>query len=79
MPISLRIPPETNSRLQALADKKGKTKTALILEALDEKYNLKKSRRELNRELSGWMSPDEGTELREAAAVFDKVDERDWP
>ena len=34
MPISLRIPPETNSRLQALADKKGKTKTELILEAL---------------------------------------------
>lgn len=78
MTISLRIPPKTNSRLQALAAKKGKTKTALILEALDEKYNFKKSRRELIRESAGWMSPVEGAELREATAVFDNVDDGDW-
>ena len=78
MPISLRIPLKTNSRLQALATQKGKTKTALILEALDEKYNLKKSRRELIRESAGWMPPDEGAELREATAVFDNVDDGDW-
>ncbi len=56
---------------------KGKTKTALILEALEEKYNLKKSRRDLIRESAGWLSADEAAELREAMAIFDQVDEED--
>jgi predicted transcriptional regulator len=78
MPISVRLPPEINSRLKELAGAKGKTKTALILEALEEKYNLRKSRRDLIRESAGWMSPEEAAELRDATAIFNQVDDEDW-
>lgn len=79
MQVSLRVPPETIDRLNALSEKTGKTKTALILEALHEKYGLKKSRSQLIRELAGWMSPAECNELRNAVADFDKVGDEDWP
>jgi len=38
MQVSLRVSPETHSKLQALAEKTGKTKTALILDALNHRY-----------------------------------------
>jgi predicted transcriptional regulator len=79
MPISLRLPPETNARLQALAAKTGKTKTALVLEALNKKYHFQKDRAQLIRDLSGWMSSDESEVLRESVADFRTVNEGDWP
>ena len=78
MQLSLRVPQKTSDRLNALAEKTGKTKTALILEALDEKYALKKNRSQLVRELAGWMPPAECEVLRIAVADFDTVDDRDW-
>jgi len=79
MHISLRIPSETNEKLQRLALKTGKTKTDLILEAVDEKYNLKKKRSLLIRESAGWLSSEEGALLRSAVSDFDTVHEQDWP
>ncbi len=79
MQISIRIPQTTNDRLQLMASKTGKTKTALILEAVNEKYNLKKGRAQLIHELAGWMSPDECAELRNAIEDFNVVNDQDWP
>lgn len=79
MLVSLRVPPETSALLKALAKKTGKTQTALILEALNEKYALKKKRSQLIRDLAGWMSPSESDALREIVADFDKIDDKDWP
>ena len=78
MQVSLRVPPKTSARLKALAEKTGKTKTALIIEALDEKYALKKSRSQLVRELAGWMPAAECEGLRNAVADFNTVDDKDW-
>lgn len=78
MPVSLRVPPETSAHLKSLAEKTGKTKTALIMEALNEKYPLKENRSQLIRELAGWMLPAECEALREAVADFDTTDEKDW-
>lgn len=78
MQVSIRVSSETGARLKALAEETGKTKTALILEAINEKYALKKNRSQLVRELAGWMSPSECEELRRALADFDRVDDRDW-
>lgn len=79
MQVSLRVSPETNSKLQALAKKTGKTKTALILEALNHRYELEKDHSHLIRDLAGWMSKAECDELRRAVADFDTVDHGDWP
>lgn len=78
MQVSLRVPPETMARLKSLSKKTGKTQTALILEALHEKYGLAKSRSQLVHDLAGWMSPSECNELRQALADLDVVDDRDW-
>ena len=78
MQVSIRVPPETSDRLKSLVEKTGKTKTALILEAIDEKYALKKEHSQLVRELAGWMSQAECDDLRHTVADFDKVDDRDW-
>ena len=78
MQVSIRVSPETSTRLKSLAEKTGKTKTALIIEAIDEKYALKKNHSQLVRELAGWMSKAECDELRNAVADFHKVDDRDW-
>ncbi len=43
MPLSLRIPPEKESMIAEAARKAGKTKTAFILEAVDEKLGLSPS------------------------------------
>jgi hypothetical protein len=42
MPISLRIPPEKEKIIQRFAKKAGTTKTAVILNAVDEKLGLTK-------------------------------------
>jgi predicted transcriptional regulator len=77
--ISLRLPPDVVARLEALADKTGKTITALILDALDETYHPKKSRAEIIGELAGWMSSEDAAQLREAVGAVEVVDEGDCP
>jgi hypothetical protein len=79
MHISLRVPAKTGDRLKALEAATGKTKTALVLEALQEKYEPQTNRSQLIRDLAGWMSKSECDELRKSAAELDTVDEEDWP
>ncbi len=78
MQVSLRVPSTTGERLNSLAQKTGKTKSALIMEALDEKYHPEKDRSQLIHELSGWMPKTECKELREAVTEFNTVDDEDW-
>ena len=78
MPISLRIPSGKDEMIKKAAAKKKKTKTAFILEAVDEKLGLVKTPEQIVRELAGWLSHEEAQELREAVEVFDKVNEGDW-
>ena len=44
MPLSLRIPSDKEEIIRKAAAKKGKSKTSFILEAVDEKLGLHKSR-----------------------------------
>ncbi len=78
MPVSLRLPPGKEEKIKRAAAKSGKSKTAFILEALDEKLGLQKNREQLIRELAGWLSHDEAEELRRAVGVFDTLHEGDW-
>jgi uncharacterized protein (DUF1778 family) len=78
MPISLRIPKEKEQIIQNKAKKQNKTKTAFILEAIDEKLGLIKSRQEIIRETAGWLSHEDAQELRKSVSVFSEVDEKDW-
>ena len=78
MPISLRIPSEKDKIIKKAARKTGKTKTAYILEAVDEKLGVVKDRAQLVRELAGWLSHEEAEELREAVQIFEEVHEEDW-
>ena len=78
MPLSLRMPPEKEELIKRAATKAGKTKTAFVLEAVDEKLGIIKDREKLIRDLAGYMSPDEANELRKSLEVFNRVDEEDW-
>ena len=78
MPISLRIPESREKLLRRHAEETGKTKTAVILEAIDEKLGLKVSRRELIRNISGWMPEVDAQNLKKAVEVFDVVNDGDW-
>ena len=78
MQVSVRVPPKTGERLKSLSQKTGKTKTALILEALAEKYEPKKDRSQLVRDLAGWMSPKECQSLRKFVESVNAVDDEDW-
>jgi uncharacterized protein (DUF1778 family) len=78
MPLSLRIPSEKDEMIRKAAAKKKKTKTAFILEAVDEKLGLVKTPEQIVRHLAGWLSHEEAQELREAVGIFDKVNEGDW-
>ena len=78
MPVSLRIPSGKGEMLRKAAAKSRKTKTAYILEAVDEKLGLVKNREQLAGELAGWLSHEEAQELRKAVEIFNKVDEEDW-
>lgn len=78
MPLSLRIPPEKEKRIERAAVKAGKTKSAYILEAVDEKLGILKNRKKIIRELAGWMSHDEAEELRKSLEVFEEVEEENW-
>jgi uncharacterized protein (DUF1778 family) len=78
MPVSLRIPKEKEQILRKRAKALRKTKTAYILEALDEKLGLAKSREQIIRETAGWLSHKDAQELRKAISDFAKVDEEEW-
>ena len=78
MPVSLRIPSEKDEVLKKAAAKCRKTKTAYILEAVDEKLGLVKNREQVVRELAGWLSHEEAQELRMALEAFNHVEEEDW-
>jgi uncharacterized protein (DUF1778 family) len=76
---SLRIPPEKEKLIEMAARKEGKTKSAFILEAIDEKLGMTRTREQMIRDLAGWLSHEEAEELRKSVAVFDQIHEGDWP
>ena len=78
MAISLRIPTYKEELIRKFAKKTGKTKTAVILEAVDAKLGFSKNRKQLIRDLAGWMSHDEAEELRKSLHYFDQINEGDW-
>jgi predicted DNA-binding protein len=78
MPLSLRIPSEKEELIRKAAAKSGKSKTSFIIEAVDEKLGLHKSREQVIRDLAGWLSHDEAEELRQAVKIFDRVNKGDW-
>ncbi|MFH1487390.1 MAG: DUF1778 domain-containing protein [Pseudomonadota bacterium] len=78
MPLSLRISPEKEEKIKKAAKGAGKTKSAYILEAVDEKLGLIKSRGQLIRELAGWLSHEEAESLRRELEVFNRVNKGDW-
>jgi len=78
MPVSLRIPLEKEEKIRKAAAKSGKTKTAYILQAVDEKLGVQKSREQIIRELAGWMPHEEAEELRKAVEVFNTISQGEW-
>jgi uncharacterized protein (DUF1778 family) len=78
MPVSLRIPPKKEEMIRQAAKKEGKTKTAFILDAIDEKLGLEANREQLIRKAAGWLTPEDASELREALQVFEEIHEGDW-
>ena len=78
MPLSLRIPQEKEEKIKQAAKKAGKSKSAYILDAVDEKLGLVKDREQTIRELAGWLSHEEAGELRRELEGFNRVNEGDW-
>lgn len=78
MPLSLMIPPEKEKMIDRAAAKAGKTKSAFILEAVDEKLGLVRDHEQRIRELSGWLSPEDAEKVRETLHVFSQIHEGDW-
>jgi uncharacterized protein (DUF1778 family) len=78
MPLSLRIPPKKEEMITKAAIKAGKTKSAYILDAVDEKLGLVNDREKTIRELAGWLSHDEAEELRKTTDTFNQINDEDW-
>ena len=78
MPLSLRIPPEKERLIKKAAAKKGQTKSAFVIEAVDEKLGLIKDREKVIRDLAGWLSHEEAEELRDSIEIFGRIEEGDW-
>lgn len=78
MPLSLRIPPEKEKMIIRAAESVGKTKSAYIIEAIDEKLGLGNDHGRTVRKMAGWLSHDEAEELRKSMEVFSRIDEEDW-
>ena len=78
VPLSLRIPPSKEKMIKRSIRKEGKTKSAYILEAVDEKLGLVKNREKTIRELAGWLFHDEAEELRKTTDVFNRISQEDW-
>jgi len=79
MPLSLRISPEKEKMIKIASKKAGKTKSAFIMEAVDEKLGIIENREQTIRRLAGWLSHEEAEELRNAVDVFNQINEGDWP
>ena len=79
MPLSLRIPPQKEKMINMASKKAGKTKSAFIVEAIDEKLGLVKNREQTIRQLAGWLTHEEAKELRTSLDVFNHTGEGDWP
>ena len=77
MPLSLRIPPEKEVMIRKAASRAGKSKTSFIVEAVDEKLGIHKSREELIREMAGWLNHQEAENLRQSIKVFEQINEGD--
>jgi hypothetical protein len=78
MPLSLRLPPDKEAMIRKAADRAGKSKTSFIVEAVDEKLGLHKSREQLIREMAGWLTHQEAEELRQSVTIFEQTNEEDW-
>jgi uncharacterized protein (DUF1778 family) len=78
MPMSLRIPPDKEKMINNAASREGKTKSAFVLEAVDEKLGLIKDREFVLRELAGWLSHEDADELRESTEIFNRTVKGDW-
>jgi uncharacterized protein (DUF1778 family) len=78
MPMSLRLPTEILSMIEKAAIKEKKSKTAFVIEAIDEKLGLVKNRESALRDFAGWLSSKEAEELRHASSVFETIQEGDW-
>ena len=78
MPISLRLPECEEKLINSLAKKTGRTKTAVILEAISEKLGTTKNRKQLIRDLAGWMPHEETEQLRSSLQHFNQIAEGDW-
>jgi uncharacterized protein (DUF1778 family) len=79
MPLSLRIPPEKEKMIKMASKRAGKTKSAFIIEAIDEKLGLGKNRKEMIRQLAGWLTHEEAEELKKSLEAFNQINEGDWP
>ena len=60
-------------------ERAGKTKSAFIVEAIDEKLGLAKNRKKTIRQIAGWLTHEEAEELRTSLDVFNQINEGDWP
>lgn len=78
MPMSLRIPIQKENLIEKAAIKEKKTKTAFVIEAIDEKLGLIRNRESALRDFAGWLSSKEAAELRRATSVFETIQEGDW-
>ena len=79
MPLSLRIPPEKEKMIKMASKKARKTKSAFIVDAIDEKLGLIKNREKTIRQLAGWLTHQEAEELRTSLDAFNQINEGDWP
>jgi uncharacterized protein (DUF1778 family) len=79
MPISLRLPPKQEKAIAEAAKKSGKTKTAFIIEAVNEKLGLIENREQVVRRTAGWLSPEEASDLKATMKDFEEIHEGDWP
>ncbi|KFO67385.1 hypothetical protein ER57_11280 [Smithella sp. SCADC] len=78
MPMSLRIPIQKENLIEKAAIKEKKTKTAFVIEAIDEKLGLVKNRESALRNFAGWLSRKEADGLRQATSVFETIQKGDW-
>ena len=78
MPMSLRIPMQKENMIEKAAIKEKKTKTAFVIEAIDEKLGLVRNRESALRNFAGWLSAKEAEELRRATNVFETISDGDW-
>jgi uncharacterized protein (DUF1778 family) len=65
MPLRLRIPPEKEKMIMTPAAKAGKTKSAFVLDAVDEKLGLVEDREQTIRKLSALLAAPEAVSQSE--------------